>query len=60
MKLAKDFDRIPTLYDDIIKEIREAKFKKYYEQQAPKLKEGTYKLGERFSDVLGKVLDETV
>ncbi len=60
MKLAKDFDRIPTLYDDITKEIMEAKFKKYYEQQTRKVKEGTYKLGDVLGDVLGKVLDKTV
>lgn len=60
MKLTPDFGRIPTRYDDILKEIQEAKFKKYYEQKSPKVKEGTYKLGKIFGDILGKVLDETV
>ena len=60
MKLAKDFDRIPTRYDAIQKEIREARLKQYFEQKIPKVKEGTYKLGDVFSDALGKILDKTV
>lgn len=60
MKLAKDFDRIPTLYDDITKEIMEAKFKSYYEQQADRVNKGTYKLGDVLDDALGKLLDKIV
>ena len=60
MKLSPDFSGIPTRYDDILKEIREAKLKQYYNQKAPVVKEGTYKLGDVFGDVLGKVLDKTV
>lgn len=60
MKITPNFDRIPTHYDDVMKEIREAEFRKYFNQKTPKVKEGTYKLGDVFGDVLAKVLDKTV
>lgn len=54
MKILGKFDKIPTRYDDIQKDILEARLKKYYNQKSPKIKEGTYKLGEVCSNVLGK------
>lgn len=52
----KNFNRIPTRFDDVQKEIKMQKAKQYFEQKQPKLKERTYLLG----DVLGKVFDKVV
>ena len=51
-----NFEKIPTLYDDIIKEIKMEKIKKYYQQKPPETKQGTYVLG----DVLGNILDKII
>lgn len=50
----KNLNKIPTRFDDIQKEIKMEKVKKYFEQKQPKVKEGTYLLG----DVIGKVFDK--
>lgn len=52
----ENLNRIPTRFDDIQKKIKMGKVKQYFEQKQPKVKEGTYLLG----DVIGKSLDKIV
>lgn len=52
----KNFDKIPTRFDDIQKEIKMEKMKKYFEQKTPEIKQGKYLIG----DVFGKILDKVV
>ncbi len=57
MKIPKNivmqFKRIPTRYDDITREIYEAKLMPYYKQFKPQETANTFKLG----DVLGNKLN---
>lgn len=52
----KFFDKIPTRFDDIQKEIQIDKMKKYFYQKTPEVKQGNYIIG----DVFGKILDKVV
>ena len=52
----KPFQKIPTFYDDITKEIQAEKIKKYIAQKPLKIKQGSYLIG----DVFGKMLDKVV
>ena len=51
-----NFNKIPTRFDDIKKDIQKAKMDKYFHQKVPKLKEGTYIIGDLFGKVLNKVI----
>lgn len=50
----KNFERIPTRFDDITKEIEQAKYKDYYKLQevAKELPEKTYQLGSKIGEAL--------
>lgn len=60
-KTAQEFlpDRIPTRFDDIQKEIAEARLEEYYKQATSQPDTGkTYKLGSVISEALGKKLNK--
>lgn len=50
----KNFERIPTRFDDITKEIHQAKNQDYYKLQevAKELPEKTYQLGSKIGEAL--------
>lgn len=54
--IQSNFDKIPTRFDDIQKEIQIEKMKKYFEQKTPEIKQGNYFLG----DVCGKIFNKVV
>lgn len=60
MKIAnsinKNMGRIPTHFDDIMKDIQSEKIKKYFDQKPPEIKQGSYIIG----NVFGKILDKVV
>ncbi len=60
MKIAnsinKNMGRIPTRFDDIMKDIQSEKIKKYFDQKPPEIKQGSYIIG----NVFGKILDKVV
>lgn len=60
-KTAQEFlpDRIPTRFDDIQKEIAEARLEEYYKQVASPPDSGkTYTLGSVISETLGEKLNK--
>ena len=60
MKIAnsinKNMGRIPTRFDDIMKDIQSEKIKKYFDPKPPEIKQGSYIIG----NVFGKILDKVV
>ena len=50
----KNFERIPTRFDDIAKEIEQARHQEYYKLQeiAKELPEKTYQLGSKIGEAL--------
>ena len=54
--ISKNIDRIPTRFDDIIKDIQSEKIKRYFDQKSPEIKQGSYIIG----NVFGKILDKVV
>ena len=50
--------KIPTRFDDIQKEIQQAKIEEYFKQFIPQNSDKTYSLGNVLSEELGKKLDK--
>ncbi len=61
-KTAQQFisDKIPTRYDDIQREIAEARLEEYYKQVESEAAQTTYKLGNVISEALGNKLNKIV